>query len=256
MEGNAVGGDIAIVLGGRGAADRGLRAADDAPLRPGLAVLELETPHGPARAHLHGEGNDRGALVLGHGAGGSVDAPDLVAAHRGRRRGRVQRRAGRTALQGRRQEARSRPPRSSTRPGPRWSPSSRNGELEGLPLITGGRSAGARVACRTARRPPAPPPCSASRSRPSARQAREARQSELDAVELPALVVQGESDPFGMPTGAGPQGRHRSRQPRVKKDIAAVAAAVGEWLPGVIAASAEQSGRDSPGAIRAYLAPR
>ncbi len=42
---------------------------------------EIETPHGPARAHLHevGHGRPRAALVLGHGVGGGVDAPDLAA---------------------------------------------------------------------------------------------------------------------------------------------------------------------------------
>jgi len=43
-------------------------------------VLELATPHGPARAHLHKAPRPRAALVLGHGAGGGVGAPDLVAA--------------------------------------------------------------------------------------------------------------------------------------------------------------------------------
>src|SRR3954451_12727336 len=44
-------------------------------------TVEIETPHGPARAHLHGaDGTARAALVLGHGAGGGVAAPDLVAA--------------------------------------------------------------------------------------------------------------------------------------------------------------------------------
>ena len=61
------------------------------------------------------------------------------------------------------------------------------------------------------------------------------RQGELDAVEVPVLVVQGTSDPFGMPA-AGPgrevvtvAGNHG-----LKADLAAVAAAVREWLPGVL----------------------
>ncbi len=46
-----------------------------------LTTWEIETPSGPARAHLHAvpHGRPRAALVLGHGAGGGVDAPDLVA---------------------------------------------------------------------------------------------------------------------------------------------------------------------------------
>ena len=43
-------------------------------------MLELDTPHGTARAHLHPAAEPRAALVLGHGAGGGVTAPDLVAA--------------------------------------------------------------------------------------------------------------------------------------------------------------------------------
>ena len=45
-----------------------------------MTTFVVETPHGPARVHLHDAGEPRGALVLGHGAGGGVAAPDLVAA--------------------------------------------------------------------------------------------------------------------------------------------------------------------------------
>src|SRR6476646_9640742 len=45
-----------------------------------MAVLTVETPQGRARAHLHRVANPQAALVLGHGAGGGIDAPDLVAA--------------------------------------------------------------------------------------------------------------------------------------------------------------------------------
>ena len=76
-------------------------------------MLELETPHGPARAHLHPAEAPRAALVLGHGAGGGVTAPDLVAAtaaalaagrHRRARRAALPRR--RAALAGSRGPAR------------------------------------------------------------------------------------------------------------------------------------------------------
>jgi len=42
------------------------------------STRELDTPHGPARVHAY-RGKGDVALVLGHGAGGSVDARDLVA---------------------------------------------------------------------------------------------------------------------------------------------------------------------------------
>ena len=45
-----------------------------------MSTLEIETPHGPARVHLDLAPKPVGALVLGHGAGGSVEAPDLAAA--------------------------------------------------------------------------------------------------------------------------------------------------------------------------------
>jgi hypothetical protein len=60
------------------------------------------------------------------------------------------------------------------------------------------------------------------------------RLPELDAVEVPTLVVQGVRDPFGMPP-AGPrrtvvevQGDHSLRT-----DLQAVAAAVESWLEGL-----------------------
>ena len=78
----------------------------------------------------------------------------------------------------------------------------RDGPLSGLPILTGGRSLGARVACRTAAETdsvavlclafPVHPP-----GRPE-----NSRLSELDAVQVPSLVVQGENDPFGTPPTA------------------------------------------------------
>ena len=40
----------------------------------------VDTPHGPARVHLRQVESPRTALVLGHGAGGGVESPDLVGA--------------------------------------------------------------------------------------------------------------------------------------------------------------------------------
>ncbi|MFD1151599.1 alpha/beta hydrolase, partial [Saccharothrix hoggarensis] len=42
----------------------------------------VDTPYGPARAELHCAVEGRAALLLGHGAGGGIAAPDLVAAAR------------------------------------------------------------------------------------------------------------------------------------------------------------------------------
>ena len=72
--------------------------------------------------------------------------------------------------------------------------------LSGLQLLTGGRSSGARVACRTAGETDAAGVvCLAFPLRPPGRASAPSRLPELDAVTVPVLVVQGEGDPFGIP---------------------------------------------------------
>jgi predicted alpha/beta-hydrolase family hydrolase len=114
----------------------------------------------------------------------------------------------------------------------------RDGALGGVPLVVGGRSAGARVACRTAPEAGARSVvCLAFPLHPPGRADGPAhsRLAELDAVRLPVLVVQGESDPFGMP----PDGPNRTviRVPgdHALRNSAAVEAAVADWLPTSIA---------------------
>jgi predicted alpha/beta-hydrolase family hydrolase len=196
--------------------------------------VEIETPKGPARAHLHPAEKPVGALVLGHGAGGSVDAPDLVAVT-----GAAREQGFTVALV--EQPYRVAGRKSSPPPAnldAAWVPvieHLREGELRDLPLIAGGRSAGARVACRTAADSGAVAVlCLAFPLHPPGKPEK-TRQDELDAVEVPTLIVQGESDPFGMPK-AGPNqtlvtvaGNHG-----LKADLDAVAKAVREWLPGVV----------------------
>jgi uncharacterized protein len=197
--------------------------------------IEIDTPHGPALAHLHAVPDAVGALVLGHGAGGGVEAPDLVTATGAARDERFSvalveqpyRVAGR------------RSPAPAAQLDAAWIAvveELRTGRLGGLPLVTGGRSAGARVACRTAAETGAAALlCLAFPVHPPGRPEK-ARLSELDAVEAPVLVVQGDSDPFGMPPPAPNRtvvtvaGNHS-----LKADREAVAAAVREWLPGVAA---------------------
>src|SRR4051795_5918834 len=107
------------------------------------------TPRGEARVHLHAVAEPRGALVLGHGAGGGVEAPDLVAA------------TGASGAQGFSVALVEQPYRvagRSSSPAPKqldpaWIAVVEDlaaHDLGGLRMITGGRSAGARVACRTA----------------------------------------------------------------------------------------------------------
>jgi uncharacterized protein len=111
----------------------------------------------------------------------------------------------------------------------------REHKLRGLPLLVGGRSLGARVACRTAEAagavgvvclafPLQPPQRSGKDPAPS-------RLAELDAVMVPVLVVQGTRDPFGMPPASNKRtvievaGDHS-----LKADLPAVSAAVQSWL--------------------------
>jgi predicted alpha/beta-hydrolase family hydrolase len=115
-------------------------------------------------------------------------------------------------------------------------------ELNGLPLVVGGRSMGARVACRTAEATGAVAvlclafPLEAPRraGKPS-----QSRLAELDAVTVPTLVVQGERDRFGMPP-PGPA-REVVKVPGdhgLKADLEAVALTVQAWLRTVVAETA------------------
>jgi uncharacterized protein len=107
-------------------------------------------------------------------------------------------------------------------------------DLGALPLIVGGRSLGARVACRTVEATGAVAVlCLAFPLEPPRRGGKppQSRLPELDAVTLPTLVVQGERDPFGIPP-AGPSrdvvtvpGDHG-----LKADLEAVGAAVRAWI--------------------------
>jgi predicted alpha/beta-hydrolase family hydrolase len=207
-----------------------------------MAALEVDTPHGRARAHLHPADEPGAALVLGHGAGGGVAARDLVAATS------VARSEGFSValveqpyrVAGRRSPAPARQLDAA------WMAVVEHlvaGELRGLPLVVGGRSLGARVACRTAAAtgavgvlclafPFQPPRRSGAAPAPS-------RQAELDEVTVPMLVVQGERDQFGVP----PAGANRTvvRVPgdhSLRTDPDAVAAAVAAWLPSLVGQAA------------------
>jgi predicted alpha/beta-hydrolase family hydrolase len=193
-------------------------------------MLEIDTPHGPARAHLHAAAEPTAALILGHGAAGGVTTPDLVA---------VTEVAGSAGFSVALVEqpyrvAGRRSPAPAHQLDTAWAAvveQLRGGQLRGLPLIVGGRSAGARVACRTAAEIGAVAVlCLAFPLHPPGRPEK-TRQSELDAVQVPTLVVQGAQDPFGMPAGSATcevvavPGNHS-----LKSDVDAVAAAVRDWL--------------------------
>ena len=210
-------------------------------------MIEVDTPRGQANAHLHPADEPRAALVLGHGAAGGVASRDLVAVTG------VARSEGVSValveqpyrVAGRRSPAPARQLDAA------WTAVVDHllaGELRGLPLLVGGRSSGARVACRTAEMtgavgvicvafPLQPPRRAGGAATPS-------RLSELDEVTVPTLVVQGARDRFGIPPAAPRRtvvqvpGDHSLRT-----DVQAVAAAVGAWLPGVVDQAARSAMR-------------
>ena len=165
--------------------------------------VEVTTPRGVAWADVdRPAGTPLGLLVLGHGAGGGVEAADLLATRR-------------AALEAEWAVARVTQPyrvagRRSPPAGPvldeAWLPvvtKVRSGRGLGvLPVVFGGRSSGARVACRTATAGhaagvlalafPLHPPGHPERS----------RLDELAEPTVPVLVVQGDRDPFGLPPAA------------------------------------------------------
>jgi predicted alpha/beta-hydrolase family hydrolase len=207
-------------------------------------VIEVLTEFGPARAHVRTPSAVRGRLVLGHGAGGGIEAADLVAA-----------RAAAVGL-GWQVVLVEQPWRVA---GKRVAPAPARLDvgwltlvtgladlfpLAGVPLVLGGRSAGARVACRTALELGARAVCClAFPLHPPGRPER-SRAPELAApadAGVPVLVVQGQKDPFGGPAeidalGLGPvevvgvTGDHSLA--RTSAGAAEVAAAVARRLSG------------------------
>ena len=200
--------------------------------------MEIDTPRGLARAHLHEARDPRGALALGHGAGGGVEAPDLVAA----REAALSERLTVALVEQPYRVAGRRSPPPAAHLDEAWTvivEELRAGPLIGLQLIVGGRSMGGRVACRTAEvLGAAAVLCLAFPLEPPGRRQTQNRLPELDAVALPTLVVQGERDPFGMPP-PGPN-RRVVKVPgnhSLKADPHAVSEAVRAWLAGLASQS-------------------
>ena len=202
-------------------------------------AIEIETPSGLARVHLTRAERPRGALVLGHGAGGGVGAKDLLAA------------AGAAGAAGLSVALVEQPYRVAGRRSPApahqldaaWiavAAHLRAESFRDLALITGGRSSGARVACRAAEACdaqgvlclafPLQPPGRRASAKPAPN-----RLPELEQVAVPVLVIQGERDPFGTPPGGARRrviqvpGNHSLRSSAAQID-----AAVSAWLIEVV----------------------
>jgi uncharacterized protein len=157
-------------------------------------VRVLPTPHGEARLYTHRSRHPVATLLLGHGAGGGPEAPDLAALAADLPR------EGITVI---RLEQPWRVAGRRIAPSPRILDACLVAVTDQLrprtPLVLGGRSAGARSAARTAHHLgasgvlalafPLHPPGRPERS----------RVEELAGVRVPLVVVQGEADPFGRP---------------------------------------------------------
>jgi predicted alpha/beta-hydrolase family hydrolase len=187
------------------------------------------------------------ALALGHGAGGGVGAPDLLAARDAALALSIS-----VVLVEQPYRVAGRGQASAHQLDAAWTAvisELRNEALGGLALIAGGRSAGARVACRTAGALDAVAVlCLAFPLHPPGRggDPAKSRLGELDAVNVPTLVVQGERDPFGMP----PQGPRRVvarvAGNHALRSTAAVGAAVADWLGARVAEHRSAPKRDAP----------
>lgn len=196
-----------------------------------MSALDVETPRGPARVTVdRPAGSPALLLALGHGAGGGIEAPDLLAVRdAGLALGAVVARVEQPY-----RVAGRRAPAPGAHLDAAWAAvmAVLRAEHPGTPLITGGRSSGARVACRTAREVdalgvlalafPLHPPGKPDRT----------RAPELAAAGRPVLVINGSRDPFGVPEPAPLitvrviEGADHS----LRRDPGEVARLAGEWL--------------------------
>ena len=204
-----------------------------------MGPMRISTEGGAALAELDGEGAAaRFLLVLTHGAGGSVDAPDLLAARDAGLQlgGMVARVTQPYRVRG------ARAPGSPVRQDAAWAEivATLRELAPGVPLVQGGRSNGARVACRTAAVVGARavialafPLCPPGRS-PAVSRVAELRAAREAGARV--LVVNGDRDPFGIP---GAQDADRvvvvpGETHALKGHRPVIVAAVAGWLPSVL----------------------
>jgi predicted alpha/beta-hydrolase family hydrolase len=193
-----------------------------------MSEIEIATAAGPALADLRRPRGARALLVLTHGAGADVGTADLTAV-----RDAAVAAAYAVALvnQPYRVAGRRTPPKPVPQDAA-WlqivAALRRRTGLRDLPLVVGGRSNGARVACRTATASGAVGVVALAFPLHVPGKPEKSRLDELALARVPALVVQGDRDPFGVP----PRGRNRKvvliagADHGLKKDPDAVGAAV------------------------------
>jgi len=204
-----------------------------------VGTVQITTVGGAALAELDRDSAAaRFLLVLTHGAGGSAGAPDLLAAGDAAWQlgGLVARVTQPYRVRG------ARAPGSPTRQDAAWAEivAALRELAPGVPLVQGGRSNGARVACRTAAAVGARavialafPLCPPGRS-PAVSRAAELRAAREGGAKV--LVVNGDRDPFGIP---GAEDADRvvvipGETHALKGHRAEIIAAVAEWLPAVL----------------------
>ena len=157
-------------------------------------ISELETPVGLARLHVDAAAEPKAVLLLGHGAGGGIGAAELVGLARGLppRGITVVRFEQPWVVAGRKTLA----PPGQLDSAWRAACSALAVQFPGVALFAGGRSNGARVACRCFAEPQRGLVLSAFPLHPPGKPER-SRVEELAPVAGSALVLQTESDPFG-----------------------------------------------------------
>jgi uncharacterized protein len=190
-------------------------------------MTEIATPHGPARIiRQDPDGPPRAVLLLGHGAGGGVGAPDIVAT------AGVAVAAGLSAVLVEQpyRVAGRRAPAPAAQLDAAWLAVVEHVRGE-VPLLFGGRSSGARVACRTAEAGGAAGVlCLAFPVHPPGKPEKN-RLDELAAPTVQVLVVQGMSDPFGQPEPApGREVVLLRGDHSLKSDMPGLRGAVEKWL--------------------------
>lgn len=200
--------------------------------------LEISTPHGPARAALRVPDHCTGLVVLGHGAGGGITAPDLLAAADAAPSTVA---VARVLQPYRVADRKGAPPAAQLDQAWACVLAELTARLPGRPQVHGGRSSGARVACRGAVGvDPAPVgilalafPMLAPARRDGTRPDRTPEIDAVDAAGIAVLVVQGERDRFGVPPPAAHRevvtvsGDHALRAKGPVRD------AVAPWLDGL-----------------------
>ena len=197
--------------------------------------LTIATPVGPAVVKLDPAPEATRLLVIGHGAGGSIEAPDLLAVRKACLAAGIS--VARVIQPYRVAGKKATPPIHVLDQAWRAVIASlgRRKATAGLDFVYGGRSSGARVACRSAAdeaiRPPAVAVVALAFPLHPPGRPEKSRLPELAGVPVPVLVVQGVSDPYGMPESA--PGRRVEQVPGdhgLRRDTARIGDLVAGWI--------------------------